>query len=179
MLWQKWHSVDGTFHSFTTMPLPTGRRGRPSRMAVPLTEKLLPSIATAVKEAGTAAITTLMQQLDSRFPPHQVLSALSIVYPKYWQGKFSMLDFKAKLSGIMEYYCQTRKGPGGQDMGPMLDGTKLEWQSSLFIRSMTELTKKVMAEVEAAGSDNEDEETLTVRVWQRRKGGHVRVWGAG
>jgi len=37
----------------------------------------------------------------------------------------------------------------------------------MLIRSMTELTKKVTAQVEAAGSDNEDEETLTVRVWHR------------
>ncbi len=96
----------------------------------------------------------LCDELDRRFPQHELLDAFGIIYPQYWLQDGAIDTFTQHLSVLKEYFCYSRlvnKGEplheGGQPFiaAEMLDGGKLNMQQGLF-----QVTMKANCEVACA-----------------------------
>ena len=75
---------------------------------MPVTEGLLPSVVTRVKEAAKEAAKAVIAALRERYPQTAHLKALSIVFPQFWAANPSDAEFIDALSVIGEYYCVPR-----------------------------------------------------------------------
>ncbi|GLC70953.1 hypothetical protein PLESTF_001054400 [Pleodorina starrii] len=128
---------DRDFQPFTVDP---SRRRRPYT-PLPLTPPRLAEAVTSVQQEVTAAVTELVSELESRFPPNELLEAMSLVYSEYWERKPAAADFRAKLDVIKKAYCRKRTAASGKQVPPLLDGQLLEEQAPSFIKVMNELAK--------------------------------------
>ncbi|GLC59433.1 hypothetical protein PLESTB_001485500 [Pleodorina starrii] len=106
------------FYPFTVDP-PRSRR-RPHRELLPLTPPRLAEVVTSVQQEVTAAVTELVSELESRFPPNELLEAMSLVYCEYWECEPTAADLRVKLEVIKAAYCRERQATSGKQVPPLL-----------------------------------------------------------
>ena len=127
----------GDWYPFTADPPPKKRDPTP----LPLTPARLAEVVASVQKDVSAAITELLDELEIRFPPNELLEAMSIVYSEYWERKPTAADVKMKLEAIKKRYCCPRKAADGTEVPPLLNGRLLDQQAPSFITLVSELAK--------------------------------------
>ncbi|MCO5598189.1 hypothetical protein L7F22_052281 [Adiantum nelumboides] len=88
-----------------------------------------------VKRECHAAANFLVQEINDRFPSHDLIEAFSIIYPQFWYSLTCEVDFLRHLKTLQASYC-TQRDVDGCFYGPILDAEKLDSQSSFFIATM-------------------------------------------
>lgn len=83
----------------------------------------------------------LCDELDHRFPQHEVLDAFGIVYPQYWQQPGAEESFSQHLQVLKNFYCHSRAVNNGRPLfeggesfiaPEMLNASALDTQQGLF-----------------------------------------------
>ena len=98
-------------------------------------------IVTEVQLQISSGAEAVLAELRDRFLPMEILGALSIIDPKYWQGTPSDADFLLKVGTIKRTYGleqESRDTVSGQSLGkvpPFLDVKKLSDQATTFAQA--------------------------------------------
>jgi hypothetical protein len=84
---------------------------------------------------------SLSDEMDARFPQHDILDAFGIIYPQYWMQEGADISFQQHLSEPKAFYCTAREVNGGKPfleggdpftVPKLLSASKLEVQQGLF-----------------------------------------------
>ena len=84
---------------------------------------------------------SLSSKIIERFPQDELLEAMSVVYPKYWNSEKDIdtlkVEFLAKLSILVHHFGRNVKVQG-EEIGGMLDSSKLYEQNTFFDETMSD-----------------------------------------
>jgi hypothetical protein len=151
-------------------PPATGQRGRPFNRPRPVTQELLDSITAHVKSECTRAAQLVLQELRDRFPTVELLDALSMAYPQYFQQFESAAAAKAAMAPLVSTICSRYAPTPGADEGappPLLDRTQLVAQRDTY----ADLAWAVAQELKGKSDEQlplfERELCPTTRFWRR------------
>jgi hypothetical protein len=121
-----------------------------------------------VQNQLTKAAKHLIEELDKRFPHHEVMCALGICYPQYWLTDTFEATYPGHIAILKTFYGTSKKlsvPAHGETEGveewvpPPLDIRSLELQSSFFKITM-------MSNAQAAMSHSTNENPMS-RLWRK------------
>ena len=142
--------IDGDRFAVCGVPPPTGLRGRPRVLTVHADAELLQTIAAAVQSSMGAAAAAVLKQLADRFPPNELLEALSIVYPQWWISKRQFAELEAAVKVLCRHYGTEHSTADGRKVPALLDAKLLREQSSFFAQIAASASKAAMSGAGAA-----------------------------
>jgi hypothetical protein len=83
---------------------------------------------------------SLSLEIRERFPRDELLEAMSVVYPHYWNSEKEIdplkVDFLAKLNTLVHHFGRNAKVEG-EEIGGILDSSKLYQQATCFAQTMS------------------------------------------
>jgi hypothetical protein len=128
------------------------------RVIEPVTPLLLAEVMQSVQSSLTAAATAVVAELRSRFPSSNLLSALGILYPAYWQADPTEDGLLKHLQIIKDNFCNegilTAADGTTSTVQPPLNGALLDEQLAAFTIAMEHHTAKgAGGDASAANSD--------------------------
>jgi hypothetical protein len=93
------------------------------------------------KQLCTYAANGSIKELERHFPTHELMNAMGIIYPHYWEA----LDVETTLAILKAKFCHPKpKGASGNLVASLLDPTLLDQQMSFFCLIMkSNLTTKL------------------------------------
>jgi hypothetical protein len=116
----------------------------------------------AVQAQVTSAAKLLIQQLDEKFPDVDVINALGVVFPQYWQNPCALELFPLHMEAICKFYCAEKAvaDPDGEDrenadprLISLLNRRDLDNEVSLFKSTMLSFSAQVMASEDIANEN--------------------------
>ena len=113
---------------------------------VAATPKALPFLWQYISKMLTTAAESLLGQLNSRFPADELLEALMIIYPQYWQQADQQKakdDFITRLNHLITVYCHATTYTPDASSSPasvpaLLSAERLKEQAPHFIEAAVE-----------------------------------------
>ena len=82
---------------------------------------------------------SLSSEIRERFPRDELLEAMSVVYPQYWNNFQSpttlKADFQKKLFFLVHHFCR-KVSIHGEEIQGILDSSKLYQQDECFVETM-------------------------------------------
>jgi hypothetical protein len=124
------------------------------------------SDVSAVKGQCKATAELLISQLDKRFSNSEIMEALHVVFPQYWQQEKCDEFFPMHLQVIKDWFSNLKVAMFGvgnekepKQVGALLDSRALDVQAVLFKLTMKSHTAKAM--------ENPDSSNPVTRMWQR------------
>jgi hypothetical protein len=94
-----------------------------------------------------AAAVSLIGELRSRFPQHEILDAHGIVYPQYWAAPNAEERFRKHLHLLKRFYGESKtivEGDKSRSIAPLLDSWQLDSQQAYFKLAMLNNHKQAM-----------------------------------
>ena len=97
----------------------------------------------------------LSSEIRDRFPPEELLEAMSIVFPQYWSLDCPT-DFRRMMTTLIQHFCKA-KVINGITINGILDESRLRDQSYSFANMMRE---------QYALMENPNEEGVVTKLWK-------------
>ena len=66
------------------------------------------NILSSIKGQCCDAVEMLIAELGKRFPDHELMNALGIVFPQYWLQHNCDELFPLHMKTLQQYFCMTR-----------------------------------------------------------------------
>jgi hypothetical protein len=107
----------------------------------------------SVQVGLTAAAQAVVAELQSRFPKRELLDALSIVHPRFFQnGTFS--DFEERLGVLCDFYGVHKVNAHGGRLPALIDSERLKNNAPFFFAHAQPIARLVLGdnEVEQLGA---------------------------
>ena len=127
----------------------------PEKILSRVTSEAFKKIKDSVLDSVKRVCYNLSSEIRFRFPPEELLKAMSIVFPQYWSLN-SPTDFRRRMMTLIQHFC-TPKVINGVTMNEILDETRLRDQSYSFANIMRE--QNVVME-------NPNEEGAVIKIWK-------------
>jgi hypothetical protein len=97
------------------------------------------NVVISVKHNLIKIAKSLALEIRERFPQDELLEAMSVVYPQYWNSEHNReakrVDFLAKLK-ILVHQFDKNSNVQGEEIEGILDSSKLYQQANLFGQTM-------------------------------------------
>lgn len=117
---------------------------------------------TKVQSDCKHAAKLLVEELEDRFPNHDLLSALGVVFPQFWVQPDCQVNFAVHLNAIKAFYSEQKSCLIGEDGSrvmtpilPPLDATTLDMQAAMFKMAMITNSTKIMEDKSNMGNPME------------------------
>jgi hypothetical protein len=105
----------------------------------PVSRDLFDNVVISVRRNLIEIAKSLSSEIRERFPRDELLEAMSVVYPEYWNNLKCQptlkRDFVAKLNTLVDHFCKKVEVHGEQVEG-ILDQSKLFQQATRFAETM-------------------------------------------
>jgi hypothetical protein len=89
------------------------------------------------KQQCTCATNGLIKELERRFPAHELMNAMGIIYPHYWEVFDVETTFPSLLAILKAKFCHPKPiGASGTLVASLLDPTFLNQQMSFLCLTM-------------------------------------------
>lgn len=116
----------------------TGAKGGRATMVKVKTKQQFATVLKSVQETVTKLAANAVAAIKARFPPSNVLQALSVVQLGYWRDeKLGRKDFDIAVSTLSDLYGSARKTGVDKEHAPLIDAEQLSIQSSFYWDYMT------------------------------------------
>jgi hypothetical protein len=124
----------------------TGRAGRPGTTAV--TNELFLATAEYMKVLVTQAALSVIEEIETRFPPMPLLTGFDVIYADFWADaeKADGATVLANLEVLEDFYCTpkmivTAEGEE-HEIAPILNGPLLREQRAFFLEQIVMHSRK-------------------------------------
>eukprot|EP01018_Ginkgo_biloba_P030613 Gb_17421 [translate_table: standard] len=115
-----------------------GKSGRSTKQ-LPISRDDFSNIVISMRSTLTNIARSLTLEIRERFPRDELLEAIAVVYPQYWNNVQSQanlyVDFQVKMSILVSHFCR-KVQVNGEEIEGILDQSKLVEQSSCFGQTM-------------------------------------------
>lgn len=112
----------------------------------PVSREQFDNVVISVRRSLIEIAKSLSSEIRERFPRDELLEAMSVVYPQYWNhrqcSETIKVDFIAKIKILQSHFCRETEIQGEHIQG-ILDGKKLKDQARCFADTMWEQFSKL------------------------------------